>query len=277
MPATPTYVLGSSPAEVQRLARQSERLAEPTRVLLQRAGLRPGMRVLDLGTGIGDVALLAAELVGPSGSVVGIDASAEVLAVAEARRAQLGLTHVRFEAGDAMSYRAEGQFDAVLGRLILLHLKDPEAAVRHHLEALAPGGIWVAIDYDCQVMRSEPSTPLVTRAAAWVLGGFRAAGADPVIGARLGTLLGRAGLAQVASLGLQTYIEPGDPYGPAALSGVLRSLLPAITRAGLATEADVAIDTFAARVDQELQAFGATVVPPTLVGAWGVRPAPLPH
>jgi SAM-dependent methyltransferase len=267
----PSYLLGSSPAEVQRLERQSERLAEPTRLLLQRAGLRPGMRVLDLGTGIGDVALLAAELVGPRGSVLGVDRSPEVLAVAEYRRARRGLAQVHFQEGDVTTFRAEGPFDAVVGRLILLHLADPLAAVRHHAAALAPGGRWVALDYDCEAMRAEPPTPLVTRAVGWILGGFRFGRADPAIGARLGSLLTAGGLAGVQTLGLQEYLAPGDPYGPAALTAVVRALLPAIAGAGLATAREVAVDSLAERVAAELRKAGATLVPPTLACAWGVQ------
>ena len=64
------YVLGHTAAELARLDAQAQALAEPTRLAMGLAGLRPGMRVLDLGAGTGEVALLAAELVGPEGSVV---------------------------------------------------------------------------------------------------------------------------------------------------------------------------------------------------------------
>lgn len=267
------YLLGSSPAELERLERQSARLAEPTRLLLQRAGLRPGMRVLDLGTGLGDVALLAAELVGPTGEVLGIDRAREALAVAELRRAARGLGNVRFQEADVTAFRDRRPFDAVVGRLILLHLPDPGAVVRHHAEALVPGGLLLAIDYDCQAMRAEPATPLVSRACRWVNDAFRSGRADPAIGARLHGLLGAAGLTGVRTLGLQDYVVPGDPYGPGALTAVVRALLPAITGAGLATAGEVEIDTFARRVDAELQAAQATLVPPTLAGAWGARAA----
>jgi SAM-dependent methyltransferase len=266
-----TYLLGISPAEVQRLERQSERLAEPTRLLLERSGLKRGMRVLDLGTGIGDVAFLAAELVGPEGSVLGLDQAAEALRVAEHRRAQRGLDQVRFIEGDVSTFRDARPFDAVVGRLILLHVADPLAVVRHHAASLVPGGLFVAIDYDCGALRAEPPTPLVTQACGWVLEGFRLGGADPVVGARLRTLLGHAGLAGVDALGLQDYAAPGDPYGPAALTAVVRALLPVITRAGLATAEEIAIDTLAQRVDAEVRAASATLMPPTLACAWGAR------
>jgi cyclopropane fatty-acyl-phospholipid synthase-like methyltransferase len=71
--------------ELARLEAQGRSLAVPTRMILAEAGIRPGMRVLDLGCGAGDVAFLAAGLAGPGGSVVGVDHSAEALARARLR------------------------------------------------------------------------------------------------------------------------------------------------------------------------------------------------
>jgi len=72
------YILGNHPEELARLDRQAAAIDRPTRLLLQAAGLAPGASVVDLGTGLGHVAQIAGELVGPTGSVLGIDRSAEV-------------------------------------------------------------------------------------------------------------------------------------------------------------------------------------------------------
>jgi ubiquinone/menaquinone biosynthesis C-methylase UbiE len=79
------YILGHSPDEVRRLMLQADVLRPITERLLKEAGLKPDMRVLDLGCGAGDVAMLAADLVGPKGCVVGIDRSAEALDLARNR------------------------------------------------------------------------------------------------------------------------------------------------------------------------------------------------
>ena len=86
-----TYALGHSSAEIQRLANQGAMLRPITERLLRNAGIDAGMRVLDLGCGVGDVSMLAAELVGPAGSVVGIDRSQEVLNMAKERAQDAGL------------------------------------------------------------------------------------------------------------------------------------------------------------------------------------------
>ena len=130
------YVLGNHAEELARLDLQAAAIERPTRLLLQAAGLTAGMRVLDLGTGLGHVARLAAELVGPTGSVLGIDQSADVLAVARERTQQAGMVQVTFADGNALEWRATAPFDAIVGRLFLFHVPDPVAAVRHHRQNL---------------------------------------------------------------------------------------------------------------------------------------------
>jgi SAM-dependent methyltransferase len=93
-----SYAFGSGIGEdeVARLELQGGVLAPGTRVIFAEAGIRPGMRVLDLGCGAGDSKFVAADLVGPGGSVVGLDHSPEALARARLRAAQRGLAQVQF-------------------------------------------------------------------------------------------------------------------------------------------------------------------------------------
>ena len=264
-----TYVLGSSDQEIERLDRQSASIDSATRLLLRAAGIAPGMRVLDLGTGVGHVAMLIADLVGPQGRVVAIDRDARLLEVAAARastRAQLS-----FVEGDVRSWRDAEPFDAVVGRLILFHLADPAGVLRHHAASLRPAGLLLALDFDLGSCRTEPALPLAAEALAWVQGAFRSAGANPVIGARLALLLAEAGLADVQGFGVQGYLAPGDPAAPALLSGVVRTLAPQIVATGLATPDRIAIDTLEARLADAIQTSGSVLLPPTLVAAWGRR------
>ena len=179
-----SYVLGSSDQEIERLDRQSASIEAATRLLLRAAGITPGMRVLDLGTGIGHVAMLVADLVGPQGSVVAIDSDARLLEVAASRAS--ARPQLRFLEGDVRSWRDTEPFDAVVGRLILFHLADPVSVLRHHAASLSPAGLLLALDFDLGSCRTEPPLPLATEALGWVQGAFRSAGANPVIGARLG-------------------------------------------------------------------------------------------
>src|SRR3954447_22307879 len=114
-----SYVLGNEPEELARLDRQAAAIDGASRLLLQAAGLGPGMRVLDLGTGLGHVARLAAALVAPHGTIVGIDQSPSALAVARRRAEEAGETRVSFVEGDVTQWVAPEPFDAVIGRLVL--------------------------------------------------------------------------------------------------------------------------------------------------------------
>lgn len=261
------YVLGSNDAEIARLDAQAASIEGPTRMLLRAAGIGPGMRVLDLGTGLGHVARLAAELVGTDGRVVGLDNSTRLLEVA----AERALPQVRFVEGDVRSWRDDEPFDAVIGRLILFHLPDAVAVLEHQLGALRPGGLLLALDFDLGSARAEPPVPLFEEVDRWVKTGFRSAGADPVIGTRLGMLLSEAGLSQVQTFGIQGYLAPTDPRGPAALAGVVRTLAPQLIGAGLATAEQLGLDTLADRLAAAVRESGSAILPPALAGAWGRR------
>jgi SAM-dependent methyltransferase len=266
----PLYVLGSDEAEIGRLDAQAAMSAPATRLLLGVGGrISPGMRVLDLGTGLGHVAFEVANLVGPRGTVVGIDQSPRLLEIAEQRRLAAGMDNVTFVAADVRTFHDDEPFDAIVGRLILFHLPDAIDVLAHHLASLRPGGVVLAIDFDGGAIRAEPPVPLVTTIRDWVGDAFRSAGANPVVGARLALLFRRAGAVDVTSFGVQAYFAPDDPTGPGWLAGVVRSLAPRIIGAGIATEADLGVDTLQRRVAQALAESDAVLLPPTLVGAWG--------
>src|SRR5262249_51602570 len=167
MAGTP-YLLGNTSAEHQRLMRQGAFLADLTRQLFVAAGIGPGMRVLDVGCGVGDVSFVAGELVGPGGTVVGIDRDPAAVALARERAAAAGLRHVRFEVGDACAPPVEGKFDAVVGRLILLYLGDVPAALRRLAALVGPGGRLVFQEMVMTGGRSVPPLPVFSRMMGWL-------------------------------------------------------------------------------------------------------------
>ena len=137
----PAYVFERSSDEYMRLTRQAALTEAMTDRLFRDAGITPGMRVLDVGSGVGDVALLAARLVGPHGSVVGIDIDGAALQVARARAGTLGLQNLTFNEGDVRSAETGAHFDAAVGRLVLGYLADPAEALRAIAERVHPSGI----------------------------------------------------------------------------------------------------------------------------------------
>jgi ubiquinone/menaquinone biosynthesis C-methylase UbiE len=268
------YILGNDAEELARLDHQAAVIERPTRLVLQAAGLAPGMRVLDIGCGLGHVARLAGEIVGPTGSVLGLDRSPDALAVARERTERAGVTNVHFVDGDATAWRASEPFDAILARLLLFHMSSPAAVARHHLSNLRPGGMFVAVDFDIGGARADPRFALGDAVIRWVEEAFRAAGAWPRIGARLGLLLGEAGFERVATFGIQAYFAPSDRSGPAMLAGIVRSLAPAIISRGIATAEQLELATLERRIAEAVQHDDAVFLPPTVVGAWGYSPMP---
>ena len=113
--------------------------------VIRRAVLKPGQRVLDLGTGTGAVALQAAPLVGPDGQVTGTDISSDMLDLARQRTARLNHGNLKFQEGGAEAIPTEdASFDAILASLILMYVIDRAAAARECARVLRPGGRFVA-------------------------------------------------------------------------------------------------------------------------------------
>jgi ubiquinone/menaquinone biosynthesis C-methylase UbiE len=153
------YVLGHSPDEIRRLMTQAALLRPITERFLRNAGLQPGMRVLDVGCGAGDVSMLAAELVGPSGSVVGIDRSAQVLGTARGRAQTVRLDNIVFKEAALDSYTDIGAFDCVIGRYVLIHQADPAAFLRTTARFVRAGGILAF--HEVNAVRTPGSCPPV--------------------------------------------------------------------------------------------------------------------
>src|SRR5262249_18712519 len=144
-----------------------------TRLHLVEAGLLPGMRVLDFGCGVGDVAFLAAALVGEMGQVVGIDRSEEAVQTARARAAAMGLRHVEFRCADDLGLTSQfsaGSFNAVVGRLVLMYQPDPIACLRRLSTMLRSGGI--AMFHEAQMAMgwfgAYPQSPTLTKLWGWM-------------------------------------------------------------------------------------------------------------
>ena len=99
------------------------------------------MKVLDIGSGAGDVAMAAAELVGDDGEVIGVDMNAEILETARARARGAGFANIQFLAGDSRTLDLPNDFDALIGRLVLMYMADPADALKQLKARLRPGAI----------------------------------------------------------------------------------------------------------------------------------------
>src|SRR5215475_13649922 len=137
------YPLGSTDAEHERLIRQAARVAPITERFFREAGIGLGQRVLDLGSGVGDLAMLVARLVGPSGEVVAIERDPKSIGKARARVTEAGFHNVSFNESNVDEITDEKPFDAAVGRFILMYLADPVAVLRSISQVVRPGGVFV--------------------------------------------------------------------------------------------------------------------------------------
>jgi ubiquinone/menaquinone biosynthesis C-methylase UbiE len=262
-----TYLLGHADAEVRRLLLQARLYDDYTEHALRLAGLRPGMRVLDVGCGPGDVSFVAARLVGPEGSVLGIDA-ADIVDLARARAAEHGLTSVRFEQTTVGDLALDQPVDAVIGRLILMHLPDPVATLRQVADLVRPGGFIAFSEFDMTGARSVPDLPLWRAARDTIIETFTGLGLDPTFAATMPRLFRQAGLSD-PRLALGAPIGGADHTELIAfVVETLRSMLPAREKLGLVTDDVADPDALLPRLREEVAAAGAVVTTPAMITAW---------
>ena len=261
------YALGSTDAEHERLIRQAAWLALYTEKFFREAGIGPGQRVLDLGSGVGDVALLLARLVGPSGEVVGIERDAHSIARAAARVSKDGLHQVSFTQGDVSQIPGSKPFDAAVGRYILMFLPNPVAILRSLSGFIRPGGVLAFQEASIgNFLERAASLPL------WALGGalaqetFKRSGTTTDMEPVLPQILQEAGLSVVST---KTEILSGAEEW---LAGILHSLLPQMRQFDLPFAQLGDFNTLSDRLRAEVAVSNSATPLPALVSAWALKP-----
>ena len=268
--ATPlaNYALGHSQRELKRLTTQAELFEPSTRRMFEQAGLTSRMRVLDVGSGNGDVAFLAASFVGESGEVLGIDRAPAAVDAASARARAFGLQNVTFKVGDPATIDFDKPFDAVVGRLILMYQSRPVAMLRQLTRQLKVGGIIAFQEFDIRAAKCFPESPLFARAMKWIDAALSRTGADGRMGLKLYSSFIAAGL-PAPDMSMDACIG-GGTSDPASLilPEVTRSLLPVMETLGIATAEEVQIDSLQSRIRAEIAELDAITILPPLIGAW---------
>src|SRR6516164_3032173 len=235
------YAFGRGRAEYERLIEQAEIFGPLTERMLRNAGIRTGMRVLDIGCGAGDVSFLVSALVGPTGSVTGVDVDGDAIGVAEQRRAAQHIANVSFRQADARYLDPGPLFDAAVGRFVLMFLPDPTQALRLFAERVRPGGILAF----CEQVASVTATPagqqpVLAALLALFTATFQRSGARTDIGAELYPRMRDAGL-QPRPRPLAEFVlcpaRDAAAYRRWALFA--RSMLPKIVEYGLGTEEEI--------------------------------------
>jgi SAM-dependent methyltransferase len=267
------YALGHSSQELDRLTFQGTVLAPYTRQFLTEAGMRPGMRVLDVGSGTGDVAFLAADLVGSTGYVLGVDRSAAAVERAGARLLQRNLQNVGFELGDPARMEFEAPFDAIIGRFVLMYQDNPTSSLRSLMRHLRADGLVAFQELDWTTCRSWPAVPVFDQTAGWVAEALRGSGARPELGLEMHSLFLDCGLP--APRMRADNIISGEESSPVYLlvAEAARSLLPALQEQNIASPAQVQIESLADRMRAGVIAKRGVATSYGLVGAWARKPS----
>lgn len=276
MPSTdPQYALEQRQAEFERLGRQAERDDGLTERLFRAAGIGPGMRVLDVGCGAGHVSSLVAKLVGPDGSVVGVDRGADVLAYARRRLADRG--NVSFVQGD---FRTEGLvgegYDAVVGRYVLMYQSDPVGVIAHLARYLRPGGVVAFHEMDIPTRGTAPGpwpeSELADELGLLIMQVWRATGTQLRMGSRLPAAFAAARLAPSPKLCTEALVGVGREWATGLVT-LLKSMKPVIREHGLADFDALDLDNAVERLLRGVPPPGPVGMGPVMVGAWASRSA----
>jgi ubiquinone/menaquinone biosynthesis C-methylase UbiE len=262
------YELGHSDWELKRLETQA-RLVNPfTRQYFRDAGIEAGMRVLDIGSGGGDTALLAADIVGDQGEVVGIDRSPVAVAAAQLRIERLGRRNVAFRVGAPEDTVFEGPFDAVVGRYVLMFNVDPVAMLRAAARHVRRGGVVVFHEVDWRGFDSDPPAPIYDRCCRWIIRLFEAVGSNVRARHLYRTFL-KAGLppptmGQCALIG-----GAASPLsGLDLIADLVVTMAAVMQEHGIIEPGDVDPATVKQRMLEEAARLGSVVVGRSEVGAW---------
>ena len=266
------YALGYTDSEQARLIRQAAIIGPITERLFREAGIGVGHRVLDLGSGMGDVSMLVAGLVGASGEVVGIERDAASIERAQACVVRAGLRNVSFLNADVNNIVTDRPFDAVVGRFILMFLPDPVSVLRSVSRLVRPGGV---------LAFQEPSwIPLLAlgdRLPLWscVLRSIHEtilrSGANPEMGLALYPIFQEVGL-PAPKMHLEIPLG-SDVDFLRVISELVCSLRPLAEQHNVSLEELGNLGTLSDRICAEIAAANTVVSVVPLLGAWSRKPA----
>jgi SAM-dependent methyltransferase len=227
------------------------------------------MRVLDLGCGAGDVSMLAAEFVGPTGLVVGIDRNREVLTLAAERARAAGLRQISFEQTSVESFSSQQAFDLVIGRYILIHQSDPVGFLRAAARLVSKGGSIAFHEIRLlQRFDSLPAVPLWQVTGDFLLTAAQSAMPRHDVSDRLIESFSEAGLPQ-PDLFCEILVGGGiDSPLYAWAAETLQSLLPQLAKMGMLFGELVGIETLESRLREAVVAARSQIVGFGQVCAW---------
>ena len=266
----PVYALGTSPAERDRLRRQSEELRAHSAALLDRVGVERGWNAIDLGCGPSGIIDLLAERVGPEGTVTGLDVNPANVILARAFADERGLANVNIAEGDARrTGLPPSSFDLAHARTLLINIPDPAAVVAEMVRLVRPGGWVAALEPDGGASVYHPPHPAWERLSEIFWKANQSDGADLAIGRRLPELFRQAGLVDIG-VEAKADIYPAGHSRRTVRADLVRSMRPKILARGIASERE--LDELDQAVREHLDDPSTLVMPNLLFLAWARKP-----
>src|ERR1700683_3926459 len=268
----PVYLLGHSKKELDRLSRQARTYDHLTRRVFHEAGIKAGMRVLDVGCGSGDVSFLGGTIEEDPGEEVGPDRAAAAVERARAHAKAAEVANVAFLEGDPTELKFDRPFDAVVGRFILMCYPDPADALRKLAEKLRPGGLIVFHEFDFNNCRSFPQASTFDRTVDWTKKTLAATGASFPMGLELHSAYLAAGLPEPTMI-MEALIGGGSELARYELiADTIQSILPMMEKFKIVAPGEVDIANLARQMPTEVLAGKGVVISPGLVGACSRKP-----
>jgi SAM-dependent methyltransferase len=261
------YALGYTSSEHERLIRQAVLFAPYTVRLFRDAGIGSGQRVLDAGSGIGDVSMLLAAIVGPSGEVVGVERDAASIAIADRRVSAAGYRNVEFIQADVATLETDRRFDAVAGRFILMFLPDPAGVLRSLRRTLRQGGVVVFQEASWSpFLAFNRKFPLYWTLLSSIEQALSRSGANTEMGPDLFHVFQAAGL-PAPFMHMETPLGC-DPEFISVISGLISSIRPLALQHGISLDALGNLETLPERIHAEISAANTVASLVSLVGAF---------
>ena len=270
MPEEAGYVLGHSEEELQRLQLQARCLENLTYRLITECGIKPGMRVLDFGTGAGDVALLVAQTVGPSGRVVGVDHDERSVRLSQQRATAAGLRNATFAVGGDKSLARHGPFDAAIGRLVLVQQPDAGATVRRIAGVVKPGGVVAFLEWSGFDESQTPPQRKLIIALCRSIGRLMVALPSKDIADRFAPCFLDAGLGEPRIFREAPVVGSPEMFLHWGVA-TYKAFLPTMERLGIVDPAIGDPETLIERLLAEARDHSGQFVTPIFAGAWATK------
>lgn len=238
-----------------------------TKKLISDLEIRKGMHILDVECGNGDLSFILAESVGINGTVVGLDINENALAFAKERAIKESISNVLFQKIDLNSFALDNKvFDIIIGRRVLMYLKNPKNTVADLSKYLRNDGIMIFQEHDStKVSESNAAMPLHNKVNTWIWDTVKKEGGNIHIGNDLWNIFSCKNLI-IEKITLETVLQ--TPNKPLSLTNIVKVMQNRIIFTKTATEDEIDITNLDERLKVEREKTNTIYVRENVYCVW---------